>query len=471
MPSQLTTRAQVNGYLFLVRRLEHALIRRDVRMLHDPMSVQFRSLLVGGVLGALALGACAVLGLLHPQGAVGNAHIISGKSSGGLYVIQQDGKLDPVLNLTSARLIAGTAETPDSVAESKLTSYARGPLLGIPGAPAALPGSASSGSNWTLCQSMTPIAGSSTLVAAGSPDLSDGMHALAPDEALLVSSEGKTYLLFDGRRAEVNPDNDAIVRSLDLEGVQPRPIGTALLDATVPVPALDPPVIGQAGQPGPVSGTKVGQVIQVNNVGSSELYVVLANGVQQVSPFAAEVIRDADSFGASQIATVAPDLLAGIPVVHTLPIDSFPGQRPTILPIDPSPVACAMWSRPSDNQDAALTFLVGASWPLSPAATPVQMADGDGSPDRVDAVYLPPFSGEFVQITGIAPDSVRKDGLCYISDTGIRYGIPDLATAKILGLPDTPKPAPWEIIGRLAGGPTLSRDAAMIAHDTLPTGQ
>ncbi|WP_280228711.1 type VII secretion protein EccB, partial [Nocardia cyriacigeorgica] len=47
MPAQLTTRQQVNGYRFLLRRLDHALVRRDVRMLHDPMRSQLRSLLVG----------------------------------------------------------------------------------------------------------------------------------------------------------------------------------------------------------------------------------------------------------------------------------------------------------------------------------------------------------------------------------------------------------------------------------------
>ncbi len=470
MPSQLTTRAQVNGYQFLIKRLEHALIRRDVRMLHDPMRAQFRSLVVGAVLGALTLGACAVLGLLRPQGAVDNANIIVGKNSGALYVVH-GAKLYPVLNLTSARLITGTTETPDSVAESKLSGYARGPLLGIPGAPGALPGSASNTSNWTLCQSMTPLAGVSTLVVAGTPDLTDGVRALGPGQAMVVTNQGKTYLLFDGRRAELDMTNDAIVRSLDLQGVRPRPVSSALLDATVPVPALTPPVIPRAGQPGPVRAARIGEVIRVSDVNINELYVVLPDGVQQISPFTAEVLRDADSFGASEIATVPPDDLADVPVLHTLPIDSFPAQRPQIVPADTNPVACTSWSRPDVDHDATLTLLTGTSWPLSQSEAPVQMAGATGDGEQADAVYLPPFTGEFVQITGIEPGSARQDGLCYIADTGIRYGIPDLATAKILGLPSTPKSAPWEIVGRLIAGPDLNKNSAFVAHDTLPSGQ
>ncbi|WP_216893726.1 type VII secretion protein EccB [Nocardia alni] len=469
MPSQLTTRAQVNGYLFLVKRLEHALIRRDIRMLHDPMSVQFRSLLIGAVLGILGMGACAVLGLLHPQGAVDSSHIIAGKGSNALYVIR-DGKLYPVLNLASARLIAGTAETPDSVAEDKLTGYPRGPLLGIPGAPGALPGSATNGSQWTLCQTISPGSAIATTVFAGAPDLTGGARALRPDEALLVTNADKTYLLYSGKRAEVDPADDAIVRSLKLQGLRARPVGTALLDATVPVPPLMPPVIAQAGHRGPVPGTKVGQVIEVGDINSTELYVVLADGVQQISPFAAEVIRDADSYGVSEMTTVPPDALAGIAVRHTLPIDDFPQQRPSIISADAAPVACVAWSRPSMERDASLSVLAGTALPLSENAVPVQMAGGDPDPDRADAAYLPPFSGELVEVTDIAPGSSRSDGLCYVSDTGIRYGIPDLATARMLGLAGAPKPAPWEIIGRLIAGPDLTRTAALVARDTLPTG-
>ena len=43
MVRQLTTRAQVSGYRFLLQRAEHALVRRDARMLHDPMRAQRRS--------------------------------------------------------------------------------------------------------------------------------------------------------------------------------------------------------------------------------------------------------------------------------------------------------------------------------------------------------------------------------------------------------------------------------------------
>ena len=107
MAAQPTTRWQVSGYRFLVRRMEHALVRRDVRMLHDPMRSQSRALAVGVAAACLGLAACAALALFRPQDKIGNAAIVVGKDSGAMFVVM-DGALRPVLNLASARLIVAS---------------------------------------------------------------------------------------------------------------------------------------------------------------------------------------------------------------------------------------------------------------------------------------------------------------------------------------------------------------------------
>ena len=68
----------------------------------------------------------------------------------------------PVLNLASARLITGRSDSPRSVADKKLTSYPRGPLLGIPGAPSALPGPAAGARVWTVCDQVESSSGGGT---------------------------------------------------------------------------------------------------------------------------------------------------------------------------------------------------------------------------------------------------------------------------------------------------------------------
>ncbi|MBF6061704.1 type VII secretion protein EccB [Nocardia terpenica] len=501
MPAQLTTRAQVNGYRFLLRRLDHALVRRDVRMLHDPMRSQTRSLIAGAVLGLLVVAGCAILAFLRPQGAIGNAKIVMGKDSGAVYVLVPDAKgekvLHPALNLASARLITGSNETPTSVKDVKLGSLPRGPILGIPGAPAALPGSKQGDrSDWTLCDQVRlsdsgSAAGATqvaTTVLAGQPRLSERMRVADKDAALLVKRNDKTYLIYGGQRAEVDPQNTVMARTLGLTAHPARPVSTGLIDVATEVPALTPPTIARAGEPGPgrLSSVPIGGVIRVASLDGSdrsELYVVLADGVQRISPFTAQVIRFANAQGMSDVKAMPPDVLDGVQPVHELPVDRFPDAVPKILSADDAPVACLAWSKapgnapgqrgdttdaPSDR--AGVTLLAGTRLPLADSEKPVTLTTATGTGEHVDAVYIPPASGEFVQATGVATGSPRRDALFYVADNGVRYGVPDLGTAEVLGLGRAPKLAPWEIVGQLVPGPTLSKDNALTSYDALPTG-
>ena len=55
-------------------------------------------------------------------------------------------------------------------------------------------------------------------------------------------SAATTYLLYDGRRARVDLRNHAAVRALKLDGVAPRPVSRALLDAVPEAPGITTPV-------------------------------------------------------------------------------------------------------------------------------------------------------------------------------------------------------------------------------------
>ncbi|MFQ6393046.1 type VII secretion protein EccB [Nocardia sp. KC 131] len=473
----MTTRAQVNGYRFLLRRYEHALVRRDIRMLHDPMRSQSRSLLVGAVLGILVVAGAAILSFLRPQGSIGDSKIVMAKESGALYAVV-DNKLYPVLNLASARLITQSNEVPTSVKESKLGDIPRGPLVGIPGAPAALPGSsAGGGSIWTLCDTVplsswgtvTSTGAKSTVIAGRLDTDAAAAQPLDSAQALLVIREGKTFLLFDGKRAEVDQGDSVMARSLALRDYQPRPISAGLLNSTTQVPALTPPHIDRIGEPGPgrLSDVPVGGVIRVRGVNSEELYVVLADGVQRVSPFTAQVIRNANSQGMSEIITVPPDRLSGIAVLTVLAVEHFPKETPKIVTAQVAPVGCVSWAGNASGPAPTVTVLAGREIPLAKTSVPVELASADGRGDRVDAAYIPPSTGEYIQVADISPDSARLGTLFYVGDNGVRYGIPDTETATILGLEDKPRLAPWQIVGQLVPGPTLATKEALVSHDTL----
>src|SRR5690606_3370813 len=134
MAEPTNTRLQISGHRFLRRRMAHALVRGDVRMLDDPLRAQSMSLAAGCVLAVIGLAASAVLAYLAPRGTLGDAPIVMVRDSGALYVRIGD-TMHPVPNLASARLVAGTPATPRLVTAAAIDAALRGAPVGIAGAP------------------------------------------------------------------------------------------------------------------------------------------------------------------------------------------------------------------------------------------------------------------------------------------------------------------------------------------------
>jgi type VII secretion protein EccB len=128
------TRHQVSGWRFVMRRIASGVALHDTRMLVDPLRTQSRAVLVGALILITGLAGCFVFSLIRPSGVAGNDAVLADRDTAALYVKVGD-QLHPVLNLTSARLIAGRPDNPTTVKTSELDQFARGNLLGIPGAP------------------------------------------------------------------------------------------------------------------------------------------------------------------------------------------------------------------------------------------------------------------------------------------------------------------------------------------------
>ena len=129
-----TTRSQVSGHRFMRRRVEHGLIYGDIRMIHDPLAARRRSAIFGLVAVALIAAGSGLFAWLRPNPDPGAAAIL--RASDGAMYVRVGEAVHPVTNLTSARLIAGTAEEPQRVGEERLTEMPRGVPLGIATAPA-----------------------------------------------------------------------------------------------------------------------------------------------------------------------------------------------------------------------------------------------------------------------------------------------------------------------------------------------
>jgi ESX secretion system ATPase EccB len=447
----------VSGYRFLLRRMEHALVRGDVRMLDDPLRAQSLSFIAGWVLAVIAIAGCAILAFVRPQGTLGSAPIVIARESGAMYV-RIGNTMHPVLNLASARLIAGSPANPEVVSESAINDAPRGPLVGIPGAPATIARPLNDDeSGWTVCDD----AATTTVIAGG------GQSRLDPDQSVLVTphseSAATTYLLYGGWRARVDLRNHAVVRALRLDGVAPRPVSRALLDALPEAPQIAAPHIPGAGSPGPPSlhGFTVGTVVRVVRAEATEYYIVLADGVQRIGEVAADLIRFTDSQSGRVIITVAPDVIGAVPMVDALPVTTFPERGG----VADETVLCAQW-RPAADGRATTAVLVGNSLPLDSGNTAINLAQADGQGSSVDTIFVPHGRSAYVRARGITGDDGNAGTLYVVNDSGVVFGVHNEDAAKRLGL-TTPVPAPWPVLARLPRGPELSVQAASVVRDSI----
>jgi type VII secretion protein EccB len=153
---RLTTKVQVSGWRFLLRRVEHAIVRRDTRMFDDPLQFYSRAVSLGIVIAVLVCLGAALLAYFKPLGKRGGDNLLVDRTTNQLYVVMAGTNLlHPVYNLTSARLVLGNPGTPNAVKSDELNRMAKGQPIGIPGAPYATPVSTVAESMWTLCDTVT----------------------------------------------------------------------------------------------------------------------------------------------------------------------------------------------------------------------------------------------------------------------------------------------------------------------------
>ena len=170
------TRHQVTGWRFVMRRIASGVALHDTRMLVDPLRTQSRAVLVGALVLVTGIVGCFLFSLIRPSGSAGDDAILADRDTAALYVRLGD-QLHPVLNLASARLIAGRPDNPALVKSSELDQFARGNMLGIPGAPERMVANQTRDAFWTVCDAATGPQAGVTVIAG--PPATDGERASA----------------------------------------------------------------------------------------------------------------------------------------------------------------------------------------------------------------------------------------------------------------------------------------------------
>ncbi|MFN2495307.1 MAG: type VII secretion protein EccB [Pseudonocardiaceae bacterium] len=472
MPTNPTTKSQVQAYRFVLRRMESALVRKDAMMLHEPMRNHLQAAAVGLILGVLGLAAFFVVGLFKSTGdiEVGDIVAVEGTTSVFVAVETDDERLSlvPVFNVTSARLLVAAlkpgAEPRETktVEESALDGIPRLPQIGLRDAPQDLPAPEKLlDGAWSVCDNATvreelPNAEfhpelSTTVIVGG-----ERGRRLGADQALLVEedSDDGTYLLWTGQRLPVDLEDRAVRLAYELDGVVPRKVSTGLLNAIPQGSPLTPPDIRGAGDPAPFpqlsdAGVQIGEVVQVNRAGQESFFLVLPDGKQPVQRAVADLIRF-DHGTSLDFTEVTPEDIREVPDAPESSrknFSDFPGQVPQVLAITAAPVACLV--RPRADADPVITVSTDEQLLLDKGVA-VPGAAGD----QADRVILAPGSGALVR--GVLPDQRTDSGqLWLVTDQGFRYGVPSIEVARALRLGDKVALAPDSILKLLKEGPVL----------------
>ncbi|WP_121712979.1 type VII secretion protein EccB [Streptomyces sp. E5N91] len=475
-------RDQVQAHGFIMSRLAAGMLLAEPDAPDTPLARTTRGVFIGVLIAVLVAAGAVVYGLISPGGKTSwksQGNLVVNKETGARY-LYVDGRLRPVRNYASARLIAGSGLTTSTVATASLRGTPVGQPIGIPGAPESVPSADNlDRSTWLVCSTTgaRPSDARTTLVA-GSP--LEGTGVGAGQGIVVEGPDHTTYLVWQGSRLRLDKDSGASV-SLGYGSVTPRPVSAAFLNALVAGPDLVAPGVPERGAAGPSldgRASATGQVFQAEVPGSDEhpYYLLHREGLVPVTATQAALVlgdphtRDTAYAGQTPRAVtlsadalkqhLAPGAEGRSPVTEGLPIEP---PAPASVPAGES--VCTGVEPGADG--TKVSSLLVATDALSPVAQP--------SPDvaraclRVDAVVVRPGRATLVRALG-AGGTTMGTTTYLVDDTGTKFRVPSAKALESLGYGEgqvTALPSP--LLSMLPSGPSLDPDAA--AGVTVPTVQ
>ncbi len=411
----------------------------------EPRSLG-RPLVAGLVIAAVLALVGVVMGRFAPVLPSGwqNDTLVIVKGSGARF-FSIDGTLRPVANVTSARLLADPSSFQTAeVDASALDGIPRGAEVGIPEAPDLVPPRELLRSGqWTACA--TKGGQTHTWVAEDPAGLDVGATAV-------VSSEGETYLIADGRRHRVA--DPGVPFALGLESATVHPVDAGLLNVFERGSDFDRLQIPDAGQPATGMPARlrtavIGSVVQVEQGASAARYVVTGHG--RITPLS-EVAYSLFRIGTG--AEAGNPLTATLAEISSLQVDTasvVPADWPVTLgsALDESRRVCGRLVAGGESVSTEL-----ASIPAPAATTPGQTA-----PTDIAGATVQGGSGALVRATS----GGTLGAFALVTDLGRAHGLEGdpATTLGALGytLDDVETvPAAW--LALVPAGVSLSPEAA-----------
>lgn len=465
-----TKRDQVQAHMFVMGRLTSAMLRADPDAPESPQGRTNRAVTISVLIAILLCAGAFVFGLLSP-GTKSSwrdpGTLIINKETGTRY-LYLGGRLRPVRNYTSARLLAGDRMKVMTIGSKSLRGTPHGSPVGISGAPDEPPGNDNlTGDPWQVCSGNTSGA-TGTTVAVGAQ--ADGV-GLKSGQGLLVSGPDQNdYLVWQGRRLRLDRKANA-AEALGYGSTKPVPVSAAFLNSLPSGPDLAPPDVPGRGGQGPELGglrTRVGQVFKAAAPGGAARYYLLRE--EGLAPLtateAALVLGDPDTRlkayagGAVSPANLGADALSGHLAPETPEVET--GKRQPATPPDPVDLGagqtpCVGVESGSDGTRVSVALIRDVDLGPTAQAPPEGLVPACVTVNRIT---VRPGGGALVHVLGAGGGEVG-DTLYLVTDTGMKYRLPAADSLKALGYSEGEARAlPSSLLAMLPTGPDLTPQAA-----------
>ncbi|MGX7674398.1 type VII secretion protein EccB [Plantactinospora sp. DSM 117369] len=465
-------RDQLHAYQFLVQRVISGLVTRE----SDPEQPPFRRPVYaayGGIaLAVIALAVVGIYGIIVPGGAKswrGGDAVVVEKETGTRYVYL-DGRLHPVANYTSALLALERHARTRVVSRNSLLGAPRGPRIGIPDAPDALPAPKRLlAGEWTFCsqpgRDRTGAAVSESVLMVGHrPAAGDPLA----ERALLVAvaGTGERHLVWHGYRHAIDKA-DTVAVEVALRAGPAIPISPAVLDVLPAGRSIAPIAVRDVGkQSRAVPGRKdirAGQLLVATSSGGVQHYLAEVGQLRPIS----ELQYDIQLASRRTAAAYPRKKPAGVPLSL---LEAAGAKQAPAVPVaagDP-PVLPPEFAAGATTTTMCLVFAPGGPVPtvlLDPAMPGVDpMRQTAGSTDRgtrlADRVLVP--GGRAAVVESMPAPDAPAGTLLMVTDLGIAHPLAEPKVLEVLGYPGVrPVRMPAGVVSRLPMGTTLSHDGAM----------
>jgi type VII secretion protein EccB len=451
MPSR---RDQVEAYSFAAGRLRSALVRGEPDAPRPPLRRTPLGLIIGVVLALLVLGGVALLAIMRPGSSPAwrkPGVLVIEKETGNRY-IYADGRLHPVLNYASARLLLPDDFETVAASAKDLSTVPHGGQIGIPGAPDVLP-RAGGGKTWLVCAtSKTGVDGKVTPQVTVLLDDATQPSSASNVGALVTGPDRTTYLVYRGTRMRVTAN--WVIPALGYAAVPLIPVTNGWLDTVPSGPDLGPLVVPGRGSPGAGTGS-VGQVLVATSPGSAEqYYLVTAGGLVPINATAAALAlgdpQTQVAYGEASVRAISIDLQA---LSRERVLEASTVAQPPELPRNLAGwsgyVPCLHLSAGAESVDYALVRLSAER----AQAAPVEEYATVAGPNVAAGFSAPPGGGALVR-TLPAPGAAGI-GLYLVVETGAKYPVLEDAATALGYTPTAAVPVPATVLALLPTGPEL----------------